>query len=86
MLLDEGVGGGNEEDVFAVQVAQGQEAGEGFTGAGVVGVHDQIVCLQGFICAHLVVEGPLLQVERVAWRLFFGVGEKVDFNHGNYES
>ena len=85
VLLDEGVGGGDEEDVFAFQVVEVQQAGDGFAGAGVVGVHHQIVLAQGFICPHLVVERPAMQTEWVAISLFFGVGKKVDGDHGvNY--
>jgi hypothetical protein len=32
-----------------------------------------------------VVEGPAVQVERVGGGQFFGVGEKVDGDHGSYE-
>ena len=58
-----------------------EQAGDGFARAGIIGVHHQIELFQGFICPHLMVKRPALQVEGVALGLLFGVGEEVDGDH-----
>lgn len=85
VLLDEGVGGGNEEHVFAgfVQVMEVQQAGDGLASSGIVGVHHQVVLAQGVVGAHLVVERPAFEAKRIAVGLFFGVGEEVYGDHSS---
>ena len=83
VLGQQRVSGRDEEHVLAgaFQLEQVEQAGHRLARAGVVGVHHQVVVAQRLQRAHLVVEGPVGQAQRVVAGQLFGVGEKVQRGH-----